>query len=74
MVTIPGQEVERKQPRFTAIPAGGKQEFTVTRSAAQGDFGVWALIRFGPKLVPGTQGLTLDCNTANNSAVTPVAF
>ena len=66
VVTVAGAEVERKKNGFTSIPAGGKKEFTFTRAKADGDFGIWALIQFAPGAG--------DCNAANNSAVTPVAF
>jgi hypothetical protein len=73
VVTIAGKEVERKKQGFTAIPAGGKKDFSFTRGKAEGDFGVWALIGFSAKFA-GQKGVNGDCNTSNNGAVTPVAF
>jgi hypothetical protein len=72
VVTVAGQEVERKKNGFTAIPAGGKKDFSFTRNKADGDFGVWAVIQYAPSA--GGTGVNGDCNSANNSAVTPVAF
>jgi hypothetical protein len=73
VITIKGKEVERKKQGFTAIPAGGKKEFSFTRGKDDGDFGVWAVIQFSPKFV-GKKGVNGDCNTSNNGAVTPVLF
>jgi len=74
VVTIAGQEVERKKQGFTTIAAGGKKDFTFTRSKADGDFGVWSLIQFSTAFAAGQKGVNSDCNSANNSAVTSVLF
>jgi hypothetical protein len=71
VVTVAGQEVERKKQGFTAIPSGGTKDFTFTRNKSDGDFGVWALIQFKSPAAAGQNG---DCNSANNGAVTPVSF
>lgn len=73
VVTINGQEVERKKNGFTTIAAGGKKEFTFTRNKSDGDFGVWAVVMHAPAS-GGQKGANQDCNSSNDGAVTPFLF